>query len=426
MKNIMTIPAMVAARKSLLATAIALTSLSTFSDELPLATDTHRIDTLGMIISEEEKAAIATAMEYGREISRAAEKVNGLPYRRDAHAKATGCVRATFSVNGDIPEHYQHSVFKSPASEFQAWIRFSNGDMTVQKDEKPDARGMAIRVVGVPGEKIAPELPDSNVQDFIMTNTPAFFNRNVFDYVDNMEYLTRLDRTGWFIGLFPPRLHPKRFYRATQTVSQKINNPLQPQYYSMLPYRLGEVPVKFSVKPCPGMSFSKKVDKSSFDFLTEQMSNTLNSDAACFDFMVQEKRPGANMPLDDATVIWSEKESPFVPIAKVYIPPQMFTSEAQQSFCENLSMNPWHGVGEWEPLGSLNRSRRLVYFAVSSFRHDQNRAKFSNPSNWCLERDGSCDASEFLKEVTTKPSIKPNFDPLFKPIDGEKAKEASW
>ena len=72
------------------------------------------IDKLGMEISDRELQAIQKAMEYGREISKAAEKVNGLPYRRDAHAKATGCVRATFTVNPDIPEYLQHSVFATP------------------------------------------------------------------------------------------------------------------------------------------------------------------------------------------------------------------------------------------------------------------------------------------------------------------------
>lgn len=359
------------------------------------------IDTLGMEVSEQEKIAIAKAMQYGREISKAAEKINGLPYRRDAHAKATGCVRATFSVNGDIADHFQHSVFSQPGREYKAWIRFSNGDMTVQPDGKPDARGMAIKVMGVEGEKIAPELPGEGTQDFIMTNTPAFFNRNVFDYVEDMYYLSKLQRTRWFISLWPPRLHPKLFYRAVQTVSKKIDTPLQPQYYSMLPYQLGNVQLKFSVRPCAGMRFPVDVDKSDRDYLTETMRQQLNEGAACFDFMVQEKVAGKDMPLDDASVIWSEKDSPFMPIARINIPPQTFTSEEQFSFCENLSMNPWHGAGAWQPLGSLNKSRRLVYFAVSKYRHDQNDTRIREPSNWCFHNQPDCDTDRFFH--STKP-----------------------
>lgn len=372
---------------------------------------------LGMQISQQEQDAIKKAMEYGREISKIAQSKNGYPYRRDAHAKATGCVRATFSVNGDIPEHFQHSIFATPAHEYQAWIRFSNGDMVVQSDAKADARGMAIKVMGVAGEKIAPELKGAKTQDFIMTNTPAFFNRNVFDYVDDMYYLAKLQRTRWFVSLFPPRLHPKLLYRAVQTVSGNIDSPLQPQYYSMLPYSLGNTELKFSAKACSGMSFPEPANKSEDDYLTEVMSEHLATQGACFDFMLQEKVAGQHMPLDDASVIWSEQEAPFVKVARVNIPPQQFTSQAQQQFCENLSMNPWHGVGEWQPLGSLNRARRLVYNAVSQYRHGQNKAERVEPTSWCLTSDESCDLNEYFHRTKSTWPLPRNFDPQWKPLN---------
>ncbi len=388
--------------RHLLAGSLALWSLAAGAQTpsaQPANVDTLDIDALGMEISEQEILAIRRSMQYGREISTWAEKINGAPYRRDAHAKATGCLRATFSVNGDIPAHYRHSVFAEPTREYQAWIRFSNGDMLVQPDGKGDARGMAIKVMGVEGAPIAPELGVTHTQDFIMTNTPAFFNRNVFDYVDDMQFLAENKRLAWFVSLWPPRLHPRRLYIAAKTVSSKIPTPLQPQYYSMLPYQLGETPVKFSVRHCPGMVFDSDVDTSDQDYLTEAMAQHLDKRDACFDFMLQEQVPGSNMPLDDATVVWSEKASPFVPVARIHIPAQSFTSEGQQAFCENLSMNPWHGAGEWLPLGSLSRARRLVYHAVSQFRHVKNDAPLVEPRNWCLTASESCDLSEVIHTV---------------------------
>lgn len=379
------------------------------------ATPAYELPLLGMEVSEQEQQAILRSIEYGRQISSLAETKNGLPYRRDAHAKATGCVRATFSVNGGIPEHFQHSVFSQPGREYQAWIRFSNGDMLVQPDGKADARGMAIKLMGVEGDKIAPELNGAKTQDFIMTNTPAFFNRNVFDYVDDMSYLAKLQRTRWFVSLMPPRLHPRRLYRAIQTVSAKINTPLQPQYYSMLPYALGETELKFSAKACPGMNFPETENKSDADYLTQVMAAQLKEQGACFDFMVQEKVAGAHMPIDDATVIWSEKASAFVPIARINIPPQNIISEKQMAFCENLSMNPWHGVGDWQPLGSLNRARRLVYNAVSSYRHKQNEAERYEPTNWCLDQNSQCDLSQYFKQSKSKWPLPRSFDPLYRP-----------
>ena len=386
--------------------------------DAPVPGDALELDTLGMQISAEEKAAIMRAMEYGREISRKAEKINGPPYRRDAHAKATGCLRATFTVNGDIAPRFQHSVLSEPGRNYRAWIRFSNGDMTVRPDAKPDARGMAIKLLGVDGEKIAPELRGPATQDFIMTNTPAFFNRNIFDYVDNMSHLADLQRTRWFAGIAPPRFHPKLFYRAVQTVSSEIDSPLAPQYYSMLPYQLGTTPLKFSARPCPGMTFTGGIDRSSDDYLTQAMAQQLEHGGACFDFMVQEKVAGADMPLDDAAVIWSETDSPFIPVARIEIPPQSFTGEAQQQFCENLSMNPWHGIDDWQPLGSLNRARRLVYHAVSRYRHGENDAAMSEPDSWCLEGGDQCDLSAELHLTKSRWPLPRCFDDLYQPTDG--------
>ncbi len=378
--------------------------------------DTIELPLLGMDVSEQEQQAIKRAIEFGREISRIAQTQNGLPYRRDAHAKATGCLRATFSVNGDIPAHFRHSIFSKPAHEYKAWIRFSNGDMVVQPDKKADARGMAIKVMGVEGHKIAPELTGAKTQDFIMTNTPAFFNRNVFDYVDDMYYLSKLQRTKWFISLFPPRLHPRLLYRAIQTVSGKIDSPLQPQYYSMLPYNLGGTELKFSAKACPGMAPIGEVDKSNQDYLTEVMAEHLKAKGACFDFMVQEKVAGANMPIDDASVVWSEEDSPFIPIARVNIPPQDFTRLEQQNFCENLSMNPWHGVEGWEPIGSLNRARRLVYNAVSTYRHEKNEEKRTEPDSWCFEPGAQCDLNQYFHRTKSHWPLPMTFDPQWKPV----------
>lgn len=377
------------------------------------------LDTLGMEISDAERAAIASSINSAREISRAAQRHNEGPYRRDAHAKATGCLRAEFEINGDIPAQFQHGVFAEPGRRYQSWIRFSNGDMLVQPDGKGDARGMAIKLMGADKRPIAPELGTTGTQDFIMTNTPAFFNRNIFDYAENIAHLAKLDRTGWFVSLWPPRLHFKEMIRARQTISSKINTPLAEQYFSMLPYRLGQTELKFSARPCDGADYPISIDQSKPNFLTTQMTENLKRGSACFDFMVQPRIADAEMPLDDATVIWEEEESAFIPIARIHIPPQTFTGTAQQAFCENLSMNPWHGVGEWQPLGSLNRARRVVYHAVSEFRHRQNDAPQLTPTGWCIpDSEQPCTPHQGLNIRKPTWPLPRCFDPHYHPLDG--------
>ncbi|WP_406829122.1 catalase family protein [Microbulbifer sp. ARAS458-1] len=421
----------------LLAAGVALGPLTLTAHEQPQALtpsptglESLDVDTLGMDIPDDELEAIVSAIQSARAISTAAHKLNspryGNHYRRDAHAKTTGCVRAEFEINGDIPSRFQHSIFSEPGRSYRAWIRFSNGDMQVQPDGHGDARGMAIKVMDTGGAPIAPELPqgESANQDFIMTNTPAFFNRNIFDYAENMQHLAKMDRSAWFFSLWPPRLHPKEMWRAYQTVSSTIDTPLAEQYFSMLPYRLGKSAIKFSTRPCAGSDFTdaRANTQRGDNYLTEQMAQVLDSKSACFDFLLQPRASGAaesEMPLDDGTAIWKESMSPFIPVARVYIPPQDFASEGQDAFCENISMNPWRGVGEWEPLGSLNRARRLVYHAVSDFRHRKNDTHYQEPENWCIPKPGApCPGSQGLNIRKPRWPLPRCFDQHFRPKNG--------
>ncbi|MEO1080307.1 MAG: catalase [Pseudomonadota bacterium] len=402
-------------RSRVLAFSLLLPALSAGADVAVSDDDLTTLLSFGLTLPE--ASAVASSMSSARQVSQRAEAINGSPFRRDAHAKATGCVRALFEVNGDIPEAYRHGVFATPARSFHAWARFSNGDMLVQPDGKPDARGMAIKLMGVEGERIAPELPGRGTQDFIATNTKAFFNRNIFDYAEDISYLAKLERTRWFVSLFPPRLHPKQLYRAVQTVSSKIDNPLEPQYYSMLPYRLGSTILKFSMRACPGMSFRAAPDKAASDYLSVELEHSLSTQGACFDFLVQPQVFGSYMPLDDATVVWSEEASPFEPIARITIPPQSIGGSVQREFCEDLSMNPWNGVGEWEPLGSLGIARRAVYHAVSAYRHEKNSVPFMEPTSWCLPGEpGPCDEEELLLTSHPRWPLPRTFDPLYRPL----------
>ena len=96
------------------------------------------------------------------------------PAMRDAHAKPHGCVRATFDVDAGLPNELRQGVFV-PGKRYAAWIRFSNGASEINPDKDKDARGMAIKLMGVEGQKILPEEKDAKTQDFIMINHPFFF-----------------------------------------------------------------------------------------------------------------------------------------------------------------------------------------------------------------------------------------------------------
>src|SRR5437870_4172574 len=76
------------------------------------------------------------------------------PVRRDAHAKSIGCVKAVFAVHNEkLPPELRVGIFARNQT-FPAWIRFSNGNPTIKADKNLDTRGMAIKLMNIPGAKI--------------------------------------------------------------------------------------------------------------------------------------------------------------------------------------------------------------------------------------------------------------------------------
>ncbi|MFL4337785.1 catalase, partial [Pseudomonas aeruginosa] len=104
---------------------------------------------------------------------------------RDAHAKAHGCVKAEFKVRADLDPTLRRGVFAEAGKSWNAWVRFSNGNAYPQFDSKNDARGMAIKLLDVPGEKLLPGRGHDGEQDFVMFNQPVFFIRDIAEYRQN-------------------------------------------------------------------------------------------------------------------------------------------------------------------------------------------------------------------------------------------------
>jgi hypothetical protein len=112
------------------------------------------------------------------------------------------------------------------------------------------------------------------------------------------------------------------------------------------------------------------------------MQKHLVQSEACFDFLVQLRKLPTEMPIEDPTIEWSEKDAPFIPVARITIPVQAFTSPEQLAFCENLSFTPWHAIPEHKPLGGINRVRKIVYNTISRVRHELNGEEHREPTSF--------------------------------------------
>ena len=309
----------------------------------------------------------------------------GRPYTRDVHSKAHGCVKTRFDV-GDLEPRLRHGLF-AQAGTYEAWLRFSSGDTHVQSDLVKDARGFALKVMGVPGEKLLPAERGETTQDFVMINDSRFFIRTLPDYEAFMAYMARGSRYGWFFDGFswmPWRWRLRELRLAAGTLKPPPWSLLKTQYHSLSAYRLGPSQfVKYSARPCEFERPRRRVKGA--NMLRQALKDDLAQGEGCFDLLVQLQVAGKNMPVEDATVLWSEKDSPFLNVARVTIPRQVFDTPEQDAFCEALSFTPWHALPDHEPVGVMNRVRRALYQEVSRYRHAKNAAPRAEPRGFCLD-----------------------------------------
>ncbi|MCU4526589.1 catalase family protein [Acinetobacter pittii] len=298
---------------------------------------------------------------------------------RDAHPKAHGCVRADFHVSKNIPAQFAKGVF-IPDQSYQAWIRFSNASNdATSADINKDARGIAIKLLGVSGQKILESEKQAPTQDFIMINHPVFFANDAKRY---LSFMNDVNSHNMIRKLHIPfALGFKGTMNALGARNSQIANPLYARYWSMVPYQLGlgndRQAVKYSVRAC-SMQPNNLPKNPSHDFLREALKKTLQSTDACMEFLIQP-RTSNQMLVEDSMTEWDEKAAPFYQVATIHIPKQNFDTPEQDKFCENLSFTPWHALSEHRPLGAVNRMRKVIYENISRVRHDMNSALRQEP-----------------------------------------------
>lgn len=299
---------------------------------------------------------------------------------RDAHPKAHGCVKAEFTVLGGLPPALANGLFAQPAS-YKTWIRFSNGlPPTAKPDWVPDGRGMAVKVIGVKGPKLLPN-DEKETQDFLMINFPAFFVRNVSDYV---QFTTNK------AAFLATHLHEAAV--ASEIGLQIVKNPFHTAYWTMSPYLMGadsNQAVKFRAKPvgCDGGSVpSDPFFVFGGSILRQAMIRSMDQGDECFEFQAQPQLAPVSTPIEDPTISWDDAGAPFTTVAKIRVPKVLNAGRlgdanaARTQFCEDISLTPWHGLVDHRPLGGINRARRTIYNAVSEFRHQMNGTQRIEPT----------------------------------------------
>jgi hypothetical protein len=300
---------------------------------------------------------------------------------RDAHPKGHGTVKGEFIVEDNLPEKCRYGVFREPRT-FPVWIRFSAAALVrVEPDTQRDAHGMAIKLMGVEGEKILEEEKNEQTQDFLMANNEVFFIRNAHDFALFAQALLNNRMLSFFLGWNPFKWRLHELWLGASALWTLVYNPLQIQYWSQGAYRLGPHAIKYTAKSRMPQTDRRPISEDP-TYLTEAMTRQLQTEDVYFDFMVQFQTDPVRMPIEDPSIRWSESESPFIKVATVHIPMQEFASPAQMEFGDNLSFTPWHALPEHRPLGGIERARRMVYATISKLRHGLNNAPRKEPTSF--------------------------------------------
>ncbi len=305
--------------------------------------------------------------------------LTGLTYR-DVHVKGHAAVEAEFIVDPDLPEDLRIGVFRE-AKSFPAWIRYSNASHVPEPDIKGDIRGMAVKIMGVPGKKLLGPQEDAQTHDFIFLSTNVFLTSTAFDFYkfvaagalnyrkSVLDYL----KIGWFI------LTHFNVGIGLLANSKKFADLLEMEWFSATPYLFGDRAVKYKLRPHQ-KPVSRLPRNPANNYLRERLTEHLARGGAGFDFMIQFQQDPRRQPIEDALVPWKEADAPFRKIATLRIPAQKIDTPERMSFAENLSMNPWHCLPEHRPIGGVNRVRREVYYAISKYRHGRNGVPVQEPT----------------------------------------------
>jgi hypothetical protein len=305
-------------------------------------------------ISRDEQSVTADFIAFLKTASAARHPTGPIP--RFNQGRASGCVEAEFIVVTGLADELKVGLFQQPRS-YRAWIRFANA--TSASDREKDLRGMSIKIRDVRGGNLT---PGCDVQDFVLNSHPVMMVPGPREFLDLLRAVEAggWTRTRYFLT------HP-RAARIAFASRQQPSCHLDIPYWSTTPYLFGDGrAVKYIVRPVSHVHRGHPAVTDTY--LRDELRSRLATEDVAFDFCVQFQRDAKSMPIEDASVEWRERESPYVRVAEVRIPRQSIDVPGREPMCERTSFNPWHSLDVHRPLGAMNRVRRAIYDAMQDFR----------------------------------------------------------
>jgi hypothetical protein len=339
----------------------------------------------------EIEAIRANEQEVNAQIAEAMRRIStavGDQFRhtmRPVHAKSHGLLRTKLTVQRDIPEQYRQGLFAEPGI-FDAIVRLSTTPGDILPDSVSSPRAWAIKVIGTP--EAAARLPgheQHRTQDFLCQTGKAF---GVADAEAFLRQILFFEKHATDSGTLKKAVSTaaRLAESAIETVGgqvqtlKKLGYPethiLGEAFYSQTPLRYGSYIAKIGFVPASKNLLALKDKKlehpGNHSVLHDTVVRFFKTERAEWNVCVQLATDLEQTPIEDASAVWPEELSPYMTVARLSADAQQAYSAPRRIFVdEHLTFSPWHGLLAHQPLGNINRARRLAYRTAAAFRHMQ-------------------------------------------------------
>ena len=340
----------------------------------------HEMATTAGLIEAMQKITTVTTKDYGRGV-------------RAVHAKSHGVLIGKLTVVDDLPAELSQGLFAN-AGTYDVIMRLSTIPGDILDDRVSTPRGMAIKILGVPGERL-PGSESDMTQDMVMVNGPAFLKSTAKDFLGSVKLLaaTTDKAEGLKIAFSAVARGTEKIIESVGSQSPTLislgghpeTNVLGETYYSQAPILYGVHVAKVALFPVsPSLIALTRAPVNLADKpngLRDAVVRHFASDTGEWELRIQLCTDLKTMPIEDAAVQWPEDASPYVAVARILMSSQPAWNDARAAALDQgLSFNPWHGLASHRPLGSIMRVRKAVYQALAAERMKTNDQTAGEPT----------------------------------------------
>ena len=308
---------------------------------------------------------------------------------RSVHAKGHALIRGKLEILPNLPPELAQGLFATPAT-FETIMRVSTTPGDILDDDVSTPRGMALKILDVPGARLPGSEQDS-AQDFVMVNGPAFAAPTAKAFLGNLKLLEKTTDKAEAL-----KLALSAALRGVETVLEAVGSssgtvkslgghpmthPLGETFFSQAPVLYGRYMAKVSLVPVSANLTAlkdKPIDRpGERDYIRGAVSDFCRGNEAVWELRVQLCTDLEKMPIEDSSKLWPEELSPYITVARLTTPMQdSWQGDDSIRLEDGLSFSPWHGIAAHRPLGSVMRVRKVAYEASAGFRGRHNGCPF--------------------------------------------------